>query len=65
MQKIHIKTGATIVELTEGAKVPLMRVVGQGGIDTRGQETEVGSGVWEFKFQGKWWTVGGEWVEKV
>lgn len=63
MQKIIVKTGAQIIEVTEGKKVPRVRIVGRSVIHTRG--TYLGEGVWEFPFQGSTWTVDAAYVKVV
>lgn len=64
--KIHVKQGAQIVQVTEGRGLPQYRVVGQGGIDTMGellQDEATGDSCYEFRFQGKIWTVDVDQVE--
>jgi len=59
MQNIFVKPGARIFEQTEGRQVPLQRIVGQAGIMSRGRPVDADepNGVWEFRFQSRWWTV--------
>lgn len=61
--KIVVRTGAQIIEVTEGKRVQAIRTVGRSQIITRGEY--LGDGVWEFNFQGRNWTVDAAYVQEV